>query len=205
MKIQASYAMVDFVFQGGAKYCMMHVPALNAGELFIPLFCGSISHNKRNPQSRKEWPWSQWLRNPDVWQEHDRRVELSRLCFPGWYDCVPCNPATKINTKYKGMEWINYLYSLGSIVFCQDLPDKHWDNFCKYVHIIELIGGDSITNTKLEQLDELLQSFHWEFEELYIHRIAAQLHFVRPWMHTLLHVPNKMVGKGPTSWGECTG
>jgi hypothetical protein len=193
---------LDRTFGVPGTFCvdMMHVPALNAGDLFIPLFRGSITHDKRDPQSREEWPWSQRLRDPDVWQEHGRRVELSRPYFPGWYDRVPRNPATKINTKYKGMEWMNYLYGLGPMVFREDLPDEHWDNFCKYVRIIELIGGDSITTAELEQLDELIQSFHWEFEELYVQRIAARLHFVRPWMHTLLHVPNETVGKGPTSY-----
>jgi hypothetical protein len=113
---------------------------------------------------------------------------------------VPRNPATKINTKYKGMEWMNYLYGLGPIEFRQDLPDKHWDNFCKYVGIIELNGSKSVTAEENQELDTLIQTFNWEFEELYVQRIAARLHFVRPWMHTLLHVPNEAVAKGPTSY-----
>jgi hypothetical protein len=72
--------------------------------------------------------------------------------------------------------------------------------FCKYVGIIELNGSKSVTAEENQELDTLIQTFSWEFEELHVQRIAARLHFVQPWMHTLLHVPNEAVAKGPTSY-----
>jgi hypothetical protein len=181
---------------------IMHLVALNAPEELIPLWRGLFDHDKKDHQAKRgsEWPWAVFLSDQDTWAQHGSRIGRATPYLPGWYDRVPRDPALKINSGYKAWEYMIYVYGLGPMEFRSCLPYEYWQHFCKLVRVVDLSNQDVITVDDLQELDTLARSFCVEFEELYVKRDAARLHFVRPWMHTLLHIVNQIALKGPPAY-----
>jgi hypothetical protein len=97
-------------------FCLdfMHVPALNAPDLFLPLFHGSFSQDSKDNDF---WPWAESLADQDRWELHGALIGSWCCWIPGWYGRSPWNPAKKANTDFKAWELMIYLYGLGPMVF----------------------------------------------------------------------------------------
>ena len=141
---------------------LMH-PMLNTGELFIPIWRGKF---RCDPTDNKaSWDWA--TLNGDTWIEHGKLVAAATQYFPSSFHRPPRNPAEKISSGFKAMEYYLYLFGLGPGVFRAVLPKKYWQNFCKLVHGFCIIIQRSITGCQVLEGHISLTSFVKEYENLY--------------------------------------
>lgn len=89
---------------------------------------------------------------------------------------------------------------MGPALFRMRLPHPHWRHFCKLVRAIHIHQQHKISQEELQEATDLLLQFTEEFEELYVKRRPKRLHFVQPWLHTLLHVSTEVMRVGPTGY-----
>jgi hypothetical protein len=179
----------------------MHLPALNVPDLLYPVWrAESDMHYAQDFQDRSEWPWAQSLQLEPSWQEYGPKTAASQPYFPGWYDRFPRDPEEKMSSGYKAWEYMILLYGLGPMDPRPRLPEEYWTRFCKLVCVFDILGQEKITATELQEARELTQALHLEFENLYVKRCPARGHFVRIFFHSLLHMPNEVLLKGPTAY-----
>jgi hypothetical protein len=82
-------------------------------------------------------------------------------------------------------------------VFRHRLPEAYWKHFCKLVRIFDILELDSISREEITELRQLSIEYAREFELLYVQRHATRVHFVRPWIHTILHMAREILRIGP--------
>ncbi|KAF8576975.1 hypothetical protein K439DRAFT_1649194 [Ramaria rubella] len=157
----------------------MHAPTLNIGGLLVPLW---------PTDSVETWPWD--VLTGETWKAHGQAVGDARSYIPGSYDYM-------VNTGYKAKEWQGYLYSLAPALLYGILPDDIWENFCLLVHAIWILHQHSIPRVQLEIAQRYLDEFHIGFKRLYVQCWANQIHFVRPCIHTMLHLGLEVPRLGP--------
>ena len=129
--------------------------------------------------------------------------------LPSSFDQPPRNIAEKLTSGYKAWEFLLYLYGLGPGLLYGILPDQFFTNFCKLVLGIRLMNQHNITKANATQAHVALLSFAHEFELIYCDRKPTRLHFVRPCLHSLVHLPREVLRIGPpicsSQWTlECT-
>ncbi|KAJ7714320.1 hypothetical protein B0H16DRAFT_1618915 [Mycena metata] len=124
--------------------------------------------------------------------------------MPG-FDRPPRNPAQKINSGYKAWEFLLYFFGVGPALLYGILPEKYWISYCKSVRGVRVLLQDEITPADLLESHELLSEWSDEFEQFYVQRRADRIHFVRPVVHTISHMPPETFRKGPgnvySQWG----
>ena len=120
-----------------------------------------------------------------------------RPYLPGSFDCPPHSPVEKINSGYKVWEFLLYIYVLGPGLFYHFLLKKYWLNLCWLVSGIRNLQQFEISPKQLWQLHHSLLTFVLEFKQLYYQHHTNQLHFVRPCVHTLIHMAPKVHHIGP--------
>lgn len=149
------------------------------------------------------WDWAV-LADAATWNTHGKLVAAATPYLPGSFDRPPRNPAEKLNSGYKAMEYLNYIYGLGPGLFYGLLPSKYWKHFCKLVRGIRIAHQKRINTVELQDTHCLLLEFCREFEELYYQRHPARLHFVRQSIHALSHICPETTRIGPyagvTQW-----
>ena len=91
-----------------------------------------------------------------------------------------------------------WMFGLGPALFFQVLNTKYWENFYKLTRAIRLLHRRSISLKDLLESHSLIMDFIPEFEQLYYQGQADYLHFVRPCIHTLLHLPGEVHRLGPS-------
>ncbi|KAJ7017467.1 hypothetical protein C8F04DRAFT_1244092 [Mycena alexandri] len=179
----------------------MHAPALNFTDLLIPLWRGTFDRDKSD--SKDSWDWA--VLTGETWKRHGQAVADCTRYMPGSFDRPPRNPAQKINSGYKAWEFLLYFFGVGPALLYGILPEKYWLNYCKSVRGIRILLQEEITPTELLEAHELLSEWSDEFEQLYVQRRADRIHFVRPVVHTVSHMPPETVRKGPgniyAQWG----
>lgn len=171
----------------------MHSTTLNFGELLPPLWRGLFQCAPTDNVAN--WPWV--VLTGDVWKKHGEAVARARQYMPGSYDRPPRNIAEKISSGYKAKEWQSYLYGLAPALLRDILPFDIWQNFCKLVHGVRLLLQLDIPQSQVREGHKMLQSFFTEFELLYVQRRTDRIHFVRPCLHSLLHMGPETVRVGP--------
>jgi len=173
---------------------IMHLICLNIGELLIPLWRGTLSCEDTDDKST--WDWS--VLKGNTWIEHGKLVANSTKYFPSSFHRPPRNPAEKISSGYKAVEYYHYLFGLGAALFRVVLPEKYWENFCKLVRSVQIIMQRSITGAQAVEAHSYFIQFVEEFENLYYQRRVDRLHFTRPCLHSLLHLAPEIfrVGNG---------
>src|SRR5712672_2495659 len=77
------------------------------------------------------------------------------------------------------------------------LPDSYYMNYCKLVHSMRIMNQHRITKSNIRKAYLALTSFAQEFELLYCQWKETQIHFVRPCLHSLVHLPTEVVRFGP--------
>ena len=173
---------------------IMHLPALNIPDLFLPLWRGTFDCDKTD--DRCLWDWST-LSDPVTWKAHGKTVADATPYIPGSFDRTPRNPAEKISSGYKAWEFLLYFYGLGPALFHGILPDKYWQHYCKLVRAVRLLLQEEISANELSESNRKIIEFSDEFELLYVQRRSDRIHFVRPALHTLAHCPSETFRTGP--------
>lgn len=174
----------------------MHLLFINLGELLIPLWRGTI---RCDPSDDKlTWDWVKLV--GDVWVGHGKLVADATPYFPSSFHRPPRNPAEKISSGYKAIEYFLYLFGLGPAFFRTILPRKYWRNFCKLVRGVRIIIKRRIRGRQLQEAHSYLVQFVEEFENLYYQRRVDRLHFCRPCLHALLHAAPEVLRVGPGAY-----
>jgi hypothetical protein len=133
----------------------------------------------------------------DTWQQHGRAVAAALHYLPGSFDRPPRNIAEKLTSGYKAWEFLLYLYGLGPGLLYGILPERYFTNYCKLVLGIRLMNQHRITQANVREAHIALLSFAREFEIVYCQRLPTRIHFVRPCMHSLVHLPREVLRIGP--------
>jgi hypothetical protein len=193
-----------FGIPGSFPLDLMHLVSLNITDLLINLWRANTSKVACDKSdSIEDWPWAT-LRNDAVWQKHGATVAKAKCHLPGSFDRPPRNPAEKINSGYKAWEFLMYIFALGPGLFYGVLPKQYWRHYCKLVAAARIIQQRKIMAQQLQDAKLKLDSFHHEFEELYVQRKKSRIHFVRPALHSLLHICSETHRAGPldiyTQW-----
>jgi len=173
---------------------IMHLAALNLSDLFISLWRGTIDCTK--PDDKSTWTWAV-LSQCEAWQEHGSAVEGALHYLPSSFDRPPRNIAEKLTSGYKAWEFMLYLYGLGPGLLYNVLPAVYYTNYCKMVYGVRLMNQHRITRDNLCQAYMALTSFAQEYEMIYCQCLATRIHFVRPCIHSLVHLPHEVVRLGP--------
>lgn len=172
---------------------IMHLGALNLTDLMISLWRGTIDCTK--PDDKSSWSWA--VLRGDVWQEHGRAVADTLHFLPSSFDRPPRNIAEKLTSGYKAWEFLLYLYGLGPGLLYGVLPEMYYTNYCKLVFGMRLMNQHKITLENIRDAHEALCSFAQEFEIIYCQRLPTRIHFVRPCVHSLVHLPREVLRLGP--------
>ena len=164
----------------------MHLFALNISQLLIALWRGSIDHAQEDDPTT--WPFA-ILHDNVVWQAHGGSVAGAGLYLPVCLESrVPRNPAEKISSGYKAVEYLVYIFGLCPALLYRLLPQRFYYHFCK------LVFGTRVIHRRHKSKDDLMAAhrafleFVYEFEVLYYKRKLTRLHFVRPCIHALTHI-----------------
>lgn len=172
---------------------IMHLGALNLSDLMISLWRGTIDCTK--PDDKTTWTWV--VLRGEMWQRHGKAVADTLHYLPSSFDRPPRNIAEKLTSGYKAWEFLLYLYGLCPGLLYGVLPDVFYSNFCKLVFGIRLMNQHRITLDNVREAHRALLSFAQEFEVIYCQRLPTRIHFVRPCIHSLIHLPREVIRIGP--------
>jgi hypothetical protein len=92
----------------------MH-PIINVKDELIPLFTGLFTCHKDGLVNN--WAWCQNLMIPENWKVHGKWIGGLWPYYPGWYKQPAWNPAEKINTQWKAIKSLNYIFGAGPGAF----------------------------------------------------------------------------------------
>ena len=107
-------------------------------------------------------------------QAHGKTVADAKPYLPGFFDCAPRNPAEKINSGYKAIEYIGYFYVLGPALLHNILPRPYYRHFCMLVCAIRILHQCSISQDDLRRAHWLCMTFVRDYEVLYYGRRTAR-------------------------------
>jgi len=172
---------------------IMHLAVLNLPNLMLSLWHGTIDCTR--PDDRSTWDWA--VLRGDVWQTHGQAVISALHYLPTSFDRPPHNIVDKITSGYKAWEFLLYLYGLGPGLLYGILPQRYFTNYCKLVLEIWLMNQHRITQENLRNAHLALLSFAEEFEDIYCQHMQTCIHFIRPCMHLLVHLPCEVLRIGP--------
>jgi len=164
----------------------MHLFVLNISQLLISLWRGSIDHSKEDHPNT--WPFA-ILHDGAVWQVHGASVTGAGLYLPVCLGSrVPRNPAKKISSRYKAVEYLAYIFGLCPALLYRVLPQRFYYHFCKLVFGARVIHRSHKSKDDLVAAHRAFLEFVYEFEVLYYKRKLTRLHFIRPCIHALTHI-----------------
>ena len=153
----------------------MHLE-LNIGQLHISLWCGTMEHSKEDDPST--WPFAV-LHNSQIWQAHGAAVAAAHRYIP---TCVqsrtPRNPAEKISSGYKAIEYLLYVFGLCPALLYGVLPLECYHHFCKLIFGIRIIRQCHKSQEELFAAHKALLEYVYQFELLYYKWQMSRLHFV---------------------------
>ena len=164
----------------------MHLFALNISQLLISLWRGSIDHAEDDDPTT--WQFAV-LHNNAVWQAHGVSVAGASLYLPGCLESrVPRNPAEKISSGYKAVEYLVYIFGLCPALLYGLLPQNFYYHYCKLVFGMRVVHRSHKLKDDLLAAHKAFLEFVYEFEVLYYKRELKRLHFIRPCIHALTHI-----------------
>jgi hypothetical protein len=173
---------------------IMHLAALNISDLLISLWRATVDCTK--PDDKSSWDWAVF-RRVDVWKAHGEAVANTLHFLPSSFDRPPRNIAEKLTSGYKAWEFLLYLYGLGPGLLYDVLPDPYYSNYCKLVFGIRLMNQHNISLDNVRDANLALASFAQEYEIIYCQRLSTRIHFVRPCIHSVVHLPREVLRLGP--------
>lgn len=164
----------------------MHLFGLNISQLLVGLWRGSIEHTQDDHPMT--WQFAV-LYDTEVWQAHGASVAGAGRYIPVSLDSrVPRNPAEKISSGYKAVEYLVYIFGLCPALLYDVLPPRFYYHFCKLVFATRVIHWRHKSRDDLLAAHQAFLEFVYEFEILYYERKLSRLHFVRPCIHALTHI-----------------
>ena len=129
------------------------------------------------------------LSDEDTWKAHGSAVASAGhyipVCMVG---CLPCNPAERISSGYKAIEFLVYIFGLCPTLLYDKLPQPHLQDFCKLVFAMQIIHQQHKSRDDLLVAHKALFKFVFQFELLYYPCKLSCLHFVLPCVHMLTHI-----------------
>ena len=173
---------------------ILHLAMLNLSDLMISLWRGTIDCTK--PDNKAAWDWA-IFRDGNIWKEHGGDVADTLHYLPSSFDRPPRNIAEKLTSGYKAWEFLLYLYGLGPALLYDVLPNPYYSNYCKLVYGVRLMNQHKISLNNVYEASLALMSFAQEFEIIYCKRLPTRIHFVRPCVHSLVHLPREVLRLGP--------
>lgn len=175
---------------------LMHLAALNIPDLLLALWRGTITCDRNLGDDKLKWDWA-IFQDDVLWKRHGAQVAAATPYLPGSFDRPPRNPAEKLTSGYKAMEFLTYIYGLGPGLLYGVLPMPYWKSFCKLVRGVRVVHQKTIKSEELTEADKRLLQFCIEFEQLYYQRNPARIHFVRQSIHALSHLASETTRIGP--------
>ena len=166
----------------------MHLFGLNLGQLLVALWHGSIDHTQDDDPTT--WLFTV-LQNDLVWQAHGASVADAGLYLLIFLESrVPCNPAEKISSGYKAVEYLVYIFGLCPALLYHRLPPKFYQNFCKLFFATCVIYK---SKDDLLAAHKAFLKFVYKFEILQYTTVLymcslMHLHFIWPCVHALTHI-----------------
>ncbi|KAG2050404.1 hypothetical protein BDR06DRAFT_983981 [Suillus hirtellus] len=136
---------------------VMHLIA-NISDLILSFWQGTIKCDTSDDVHT--WCWA-IFHDDNAWTERGAIVGATTYHIPGSFDCLPCNPAEKLNTQYKTWEFQLYIFGLAPALLHTILPQDIWLNFCK-----------------LHKAQLLLGKWEIEFKQLYYQHHHDRIHFI---------------------------
>ena len=173
---------------------IIHLTALNISDLLISLWHVTLDCTKPDDKSTWDWAVFKWV---DLWKEHGEAVTKTLHFLPSSFDRPPHNIAEKLTSGYKAWEFLLYLYGLGPGLLYNVLPDPYYSNYCKLVFGMRLMNQHSISLDNVHEGNLALTSFAQEFEVIYCQHLSMRIHFVRPCIHSLVHLPREVIRLSP--------
>jgi hypothetical protein len=163
----------------------MHL-GLNLGQLLVTLWRGTLEHSKDDDPST--WPFA-ILRENQSWKTHGAAVAAANRYIPTCVETrTPRNPAEKISSGYKAIEYLVYIFGLCPALLYGALPSEFYYHFCKLVFGIRIIHQRHKSQGHLVAAHKALLEYVYQFELLYYQRKMIRLHFIRPCIHALVHL-----------------
>ena len=150
----------------------MHLFELNISQLLVSLWRGNIDHAQDdNPTI---WPFAV-LHDDVVWRAHGASVAGAGPYLPVCLKSrVPRNPAEKISSRYKAVEYLVYIFAL----LYHLLPQKFYYHFCKLIFAMRVIHRHHKSKYNLLAAHKVFIEFVYKFEVLYYKRNLKSLHFI---------------------------
>jgi hypothetical protein len=176
----------------------MHVFAINAFEELMALYRGVLTCNDRDDKAT--WDWCHDFCVSQNFKKHGERVDGFRWRVPSWAGRPPQNPFKKLSSGWKAIEALIYFFGMCPLLFEEYLPEEYYQHYCKLVRIFEILQQDTITSEDHDELTTLVIEYAEGIETLFVQRQAYRVHFVRPWIHSLLHMPAEVARIGPLSY-----
>ncbi len=170
---------------------LMHLTCHNLCTLLIEIWRGIIKGGKTDATTYRFA-----VLTDEEWPELGLDVEFARSFLPGFFDRAPRNIALKWTSGYKAIEMQTFLFVYSANMMRRRLPADHWSHLCKTVRAVRNVSEYEITEACLIQSRELLNSATEDFENHYYERDPDRLHFVRPVIHHLWHIPDQIVLNG---------
>ncbi|KAI0697202.1 hypothetical protein C8T65DRAFT_579477 [Cerioporus squamosus] len=172
----------------------MHLITLNLTDLIISLLRGTLKCYE--PDKKETWDFAVF-RLPEPWKKHGKLVAGTSRYLPASFDRPPRDPAKKISSGYKAWEFLLYVYGLLPGLLRHILPSNLYDHFCTLVAGVRVVLQHVQHPEQLPQAHADLVEYVMRFEDIYYTRRPERLHFVRPCLHTLLHVVPETIRIGP--------
>src|ERR1700722_8189035 len=101
------------------------------------------------------------------------------------------NPAEKIFSGYKAIEYLVYIFGLCPALLYGVLPPQFYYHFCKLVFGICIIHQCHKSQSHLIATHKALLEYVYQFELLYYQRKMIRLYFIHPCIHALVHLVPK--------------
>jgi hypothetical protein len=174
---------------------LFHLPALNVPDLLFSLWRGTLTCDTKRGDSKDSWA-GRCFKLPADWLRWGSQIGSLLSYIPIWFGRAPRNPAKKMSSGYKGEEYENLLFGLGPQELQPEMPEDEWEMVCMLIQGFELLAQEDISDSDLLESQRLFSQFVDLYETKFVQRKESRLHFVRPWLHTIIHIPNHTVRKG---------
>jgi hypothetical protein len=172
---------------------VMHLISLNIPSCLLDIFHGTISCELDD--NRATWDFA--VLTGEFWTCHGDIISLWRPFFAASFDHVPTNPVEYLNSGYWAQEFLIYIYGLLPAILYNLLPEHYWTTFCKLCTIVKIVLQHRLTREQIEQAHALVLEFATKFETKFVQRKASRIHFVRPCIHGIVHIPSSTLRIGP--------
>ncbi|KZV59104.1 hypothetical protein PENSPDRAFT_760503 [Peniophora sp. CONT] len=185
---------------------IMHALAINALKHMCDILRGHIkcdpnNYAPRNPNSpidkEGDWIWAVFKRNLALWERHGKLVEEARKYLPGFIERPSRNPARKVNSGYKCVEYLLWLAGLAPGFLQGEIPTEQWEHLCLLAAAIEILFEPGKTAAELDEATDLLADWQMGIETMYANLMVARLHFVPQHVHAAQHFPRDYLRFGP--------